>query len=122
MSGDFNYSVKSQWRSFHLTFKMGTLQFVEHSNGRRMKSYTMRRKKRYLNFGCSNLIGRNQFIPLRHTMLAYNTFAYSDVGFIFSSTIEKSVNDFFWYGFKSLPFHKDLIKFRISSYVKENLL
>ena len=25
---------------------------------------------RYRNFECSNLIGRNQFIPLRHTMLA----------------------------------------------------
>ena len=31
---------------------------------------SMRRKKRYRNFGCSNLIGRNQFIPLRHSMLA----------------------------------------------------
>ena len=35
-----------------------------------MKSYSMRRKKRYRNFECSNFIGRNQFNPLRHTMLA----------------------------------------------------
>ena len=48
----------------------GTLQLVEHSNRRRMKSYSMCRKKRHRNFECSNLIGRNQFIPLRHTMLA----------------------------------------------------
>ena len=30
----------------------------------------MRRKKLYRNFECSKLIGRNQFIPLRHTMIA----------------------------------------------------
>ena len=28
------------------------------------------RRLRYRNFECSNLIGRNQLIPLRHTMLA----------------------------------------------------